>query len=106
MTDTDFELDDDFYKMSREELLEDIKYRIISDREMLILNWKEKKALKQDIKMLEDALRSGTKTLEMTSIKISEYDRIMRNATRTIYMWKYSCYALVVLLIVIALMIK
>ncbi len=96
------DLDESILKMTRDELLEEVADRIQCMRELMMLHRKEERFLKQDIKMLEDALRSGTKTLEMTTLKMKDYDRIMTNATRTIYMWKYSCYALVVLLIVIS----
>ena len=48
MNDLDFELSEDILSMSRDELLEDIKYRILADREMILLHAKERRILEQE----------------------------------------------------------
>lgn len=103
---SDFELDEDFYKMSKEELLEDIKYRIQADREMIILNFKEKKVLRQENRELKDALIHGTQVVENAAKKMNEYDAIIKNGTKTILMWKYSCYALSMLYVFLAIYVS
>lgn len=101
----DFELDEDFYKMSREELLEDIKFRIQADREMLILNWKEKSELRQQNKMLQKALENCLLKVEGATSDMEKYTKLMIGTAKTIKMWRSTCYLLALILIAVMLFI-
>ena len=103
MTQTEFELDEDFYKMSREELLEDIKFRIQADREMLVLNWKEKRELSQQNKMLQQALEKSLLKVESATSDMEKYTKLITDTTKTIKMWRRTCYLLTAILIAVML---
>ena len=104
MNQAEFELDEDFYKMSREELLEDIKFRIQADREMLILNWKEKSELIQQNKMLQKALEDCLFKIEDANSDMEKYTKLMTGTAETIKMWRSTCYLLASILVAVMLL--
>lgn len=108
MNDTDFELDEDFHQMTRDELLEDIKYRILADREMILLHAKERRILEQEKLEMITLLQSGDAAMARAMDKMREYDVLIKRGTKTILMWRTNCYLLIAILVIVAivLMIK
>ena len=100
MNDLDFELSEDILSMSRDELLEDIKYRILADREMILLHAKERRILEQEKLEMITLLQRGDAAMARAMDKM--------RGTKTILMWRTNCYLLAAILIIVAivLMIK
>jgi hypothetical protein len=99
------DLDEEFHQMTREELLDEIAIRIESYQEMLVLNYKERRVIQDENKELKEALIHGTNVVESAARKMSEYDVIIKNGTKTILMWRNTCYLLVIILIIVALVL-
>ncbi|NGP41033.1 hypothetical protein G4V72_04680 [Acinetobacter sp. GC2] len=108
MNDLDFELSEDILSMSRDELLEDIKYRILADREMILLHAKERRILEQEKLEMITLLQRGDAAMARAMDKMREYDALIKRGTKTILMWRTNCYLLAAILIIVAivLMIK
>ncbi|MEK5787663.1 hypothetical protein V3528_07650 [Acinetobacter johnsonii] len=108
MNDLDFELSEDILSMSRDELLEDIKYRILADREMILLHAKERRILEQEKLQMITLLQRGDAAMARTMDKMREYDALIKRGTKTILMWRTNCYLLTAILVIVAivLMIK
>lgn len=108
MNDLDFELSEDVLSMSRDELLEDIKYRILADREMILLHAKERRILEQEKLEMITLLQRGDAAMVRAMDKMREYDALIKRGTKTILMWRTNCYLLTAILVIVAivLMIK
>ncbi len=108
MNDLDFELSKDILSMSRDELLEDIKYRILADREMILLHAKERRILEQEKLEMITLLQRGDAAMARAMDKMREYDVLIKRGTKTILMWRTNCYLLTAILVIVAivLMIK
>ncbi|MDR6628376.1 uncharacterized protein YpmS [Acinetobacter lwoffii] len=108
MNDLDFELSEDILSMSRDELLEDIKYRILVDHEMILLHAKERRILEQEKLEMITLLQRGDAAMARAMDKMREYDALIKRGTKTILMWRTNCYLLTAILVIVAivLMIK
>lgn len=108
MNDLDFELSEDILSMSRDELLEDIKYRILADHEMILLHAEERRILEQEKLEMITLLQRGDAAMARAMDKMREYDALIKRGTKTILMWRTNCYLLTAILVIVAivLMIK
>ncbi|WP_180035599.1 MULTISPECIES: hypothetical protein [unclassified Acinetobacter] len=84
----DFDLDKSILVMTREELLEEVADRIQCTKELMLLHRKEELMLRQENKVLQDAL--------------SRIATSLKDSTKTISVWKNTSYLLTVILIVLA----
>lgn len=105
MNDTDFELDEEFHRMTREELLEDIKYRILADREMIILHARERRILEQEKLDMIMLLQKGDEAMFYATERMQEYDALIKRGTKTILMWRTNCYLLTAILVIVAIVL-
>lgn len=105
MNDTDFELDEEFHQMTREELLEDIKYRILADHEMIILHAREKRILEQEKLDMIMLLQKGDEAMFYATKRMQEYDALIKRGTKTILMWRTNCYLLTAILVIVAIVL-
>lgn len=103
MSDLNFELSEDILSMSREELLEDIKFRIQGDHEMILLHAKERRILEQEKLEMITLLQRGDAAMAHAMDKMREYDALIKRGTKTILMWRTNCYLLTVMLIIVAI---
>ncbi len=99
------DLDEDFHKMTREELLEDIAYRIQSQREMLIENWNEKKQIKFENMEMRKALEQGTKVLEKATNEMVRCEKLLKQGTKSLLVWQITSYLLGLIILILSLMI-
>ncbi|MFV5193104.1 hypothetical protein ACMXYY_13335 [Acinetobacter courvalinii] len=93
------DLDEEFHQMTREELLQDIAYRIQSDREMMAINWKERQAILAENKELRDAINFGTSVIEDAKQEIEYFGKVLKDNSKTISMWRKTSYILATLLL-------
>lgn len=93
------DLDEEFHQMTREELLQDIAYRIQSDRKMIALNREEKQALLAENKELRDAINFGTSVIEDAKQEIEYFGKVFKDNSKTILMWRRTSYILATLLL-------
>lgn len=105
MNDLDFELSEDILSMSRDELLEDIKYRILADREMILLHAKERRILEQEKLEMITLLQRGDAAMARAMDKMREYDALIKQGTKTILMWRTNCYLLTAILVIVAIVL-
>lgn len=105
MNDLDFELSEDILSMSRDELLEDIKYRILADHEMLLLHAKERRILEQEKVEMIALLQRGDAAMARATDKMREYDALIKQSTKTILMWRTNCYLLTALLVIVSIVL-
>lgn len=105
MNDLDFELSEDILSMSRDELLEDIKYRILADHEMLLLHTKERRILEQEKLEMITLLQRGDAAMVRAMDKMREYDALIKRGTKTILMWRTNCYLLTAILVIVAIVL-
>ena len=105
MNDLDFELSEDILSMSRDELLEDIKYRILADREMILLHAKERRILEQEKLEMITLLQRGDAAMARAMDKMREYDALIMRGTKTILMWRTNCYLLTAILVIVAIVL-
>lgn len=105
MNDLDFELSEDILSMSRDELLEDIKYRILADREMILLHAKERQILEQEKLEMITLLQRDDAAMARAMDKMREYDALIKRGTKTILMWRTNCYLLTAILIIVAIVL-
>ena len=103
VSDLNFELSEDILSMSREELLEDIKFRIQGDHEMILLHAKERRILEQEKLEMITLLQRGDAAMAHAMDKMREYDALIKRGTKTILMWRTNCYLLTVILIIVAI---
>lgn len=105
MNDLDFELSKDILSMSRDELLEDIKYRILADHEMILLHAKERRILEQEKLEMITLLQRGDAAMSHAMDKMREYDALIKRGTKTILMWRTNCYLLTAILVIVAIVL-
>lgn len=105
MNDLDFELSEDILSMNRDELLEDIKYRILADREMILLHAKERRILEQEKLEMITLLQRGDAAMVRAMDKMREYDALIKRGTKTILMWRTNCYLLTAILVIVAIIL-
>lgn len=103
MNDLDFELSEDILSMSRDDLLEDIKYRILADHEMILLHAKERRILEQEKLEMVTLLQRGDAAMSHATERMREYDALIKRGTKTILMWRTNCYLLIAILIIVAI---
>ena len=96
------DLDEEFHQMTREELLDEIAIRIEEYQELLVLNWKERKSIQDENKALRSAIEKGTVAMELA---YNERKRL-KHMTKTYVLWKYSCFGMVFLYIVLLIYLK
>jgi len=105
MNDLDFELSEEILSMSRDELLEDIKYRILAGHEMLLLHAKERRILEQEKLEMITLLQRGDAAMARAMDKMREYDALIKRGTKTILMWRTNCYLLTAILVIVAIVL-
>ncbi|WP_180176918.1 hypothetical protein [Acinetobacter sp. YH12039] len=99
------DLDENFHKMTREELLEDIAYRIQSQREMLVENWNEKKQIKFENMEMRKALEQGTKVLEKATNEMVRCETLLKQGTKSLLVWRTTSYLLGLIILILSLII-
>ena len=105
MNDLDFQLSEDILSMNRDELLKDIKYRILADREMILLHAKERRILEQERLEMIALLQRGDAAMAHATERMREYDALIRRGIKTILMWRANCYLLIFILIIVAIVL-
>lgn len=93
------ELDEDWHKMSRDELLENIANLIHSNRLIIIENWKEKKQIRVENLEMRQILEHGTTVLENAMNEVKHYEKLFKQGIKTILMWRTTSYLLSIILI-------
>ena len=100
------DLDEEFHQMTREELLNEIAIRIESYQEMLVLNWKERQMIQNENKDLRETLIRGTSVIEAAIQEKERYEGLFKGTSNKIKLWKYSCYALSLLYILLSIYVS
>lgn len=100
------DLDEEFHQMTREELLDEIAIRIESYQEMLVLNWKERQLIQDENKELWGMLERGKNVINDVLKEKEKYETLFKKNSNGIFLWKYSCYGMVFLFIVLLIYLK
>lgn len=99
------DLEEKFHQMTREELLDEIAFRIESYEEMCLSNYEERKELRDENKQLWEMLARGKSVMDALINEKEKFEALFKVHSNKTLMWKYSCYGMVLLFIFLMLYI-